>query len=256
MPLNKNQLASVIGPPPAGNVPGTSGWVQNNVVVLNGPGLVGSDITRRTRTSPRGKVSSRTTIDIKSEPIIHLFDDRMLGAGPAEAIKTVIQEGIRSITESVAPATTAYRERASRAFRRGANWAVERYKPKRLKGTFEPGLVSPSRKFNDSGQLAEGIFVRQNVRDPVYTVNVPATRLNPDDFSDAGFKRMLDDLFRLVPELGDASKMAKNPSVRRAVAESIDDLIAKARAREIDKRRLRAQLLLEIAGLGRLKGLL
>lgn len=183
-----------------------------------------------------GRSKQRTTIEIQSEGLLHDFDENMLGAKPAEAIRDAITNGIKAITEIAAPATLAKRQAAAKAFSAGKAWALRQYSGGRTGPT--PPNQTP-RAFNDSGRLAGGIFVRQNPTDKTYTVNVTANRFDPADFGPGRFQAMLDKLRSLVPVIGDGQRLLADDKVRTAINESIRDLITKA-APGVDAARLKA----------------
>ena len=194
--------------------------IDQNVIVL------GAGLEERQRTTSKG-TTSRYTVTVSGDSLVHNFDDVALGAGPAEAIRNVLRDKVRAIVAVAAPSTLANRQRAKAALQRGASWAVKRYSGGRT-GTKEPGQTV--RLFNDSGRFADGLFVRQNLKEKSWTINVPANRLDPSTFADgqAGLQEMYQRLVELVPEFADASKLADAPEVRRAVAESISDVLMKA----------------------------
>ena len=146
-----------------------------------------------------GGVSIETTGDV-----IELDTSVDLVSGAATALRDAIAAGIRGISASVSPATLVYREKAKRAFERGAAWAVARYG-----GGREPG--SSSRLFNDSGELAAGIGV--TVGPDGASVTVPADRLG--DLPGAPPGSTLERLRTLVPALAAPLDV---PGVREAIA--------------------------------------
>jgi hypothetical protein len=73
--------------------------------------------------------------------------------GIAEAIRDAIAADIKAITQTIAPATHAFRAKARKALERGAPWAVKRY------GTRAPSTSDTM--FNDSGALAAGLKVER-----------------------------------------------------------------------------------------------
>lgn len=206
--------------------------MPQTVIDINGSGL-----QSRTRTNAKGKASTRYTVTIVSEPILHVFDDQRLGKGPAEAIAEVIRERIRAITQVAKPSTIAYRQRAKEALARGASWAIDRYTRGRLQGDFTPG--KSNRLFNDSGRLAAGIHVQENVTEKSWTVNVPANRFDPSTFvgGESAMADMVARLQALVPELGNPQALIGHAKVQDAITESIGDLLKKAEALHLDKRR-------------------
>ncbi len=213
---------------------------QENIV-LHGP------FKGRRRHSSRG-VKERVTIETKSEMLLHVFDDRVLGAKPANAIKEAFKLSILAIQEEVTPETLARRERAIRDG--GSTWYQRRYGATLTKkgkeafaagtlhdggegltrkgGTGETPPSQGARRFaNDSGRLAHKLTVRENKSEQSWTTNVPANRLNREMFG-RGFDAFLERLYQLAPILGDADRLLRFPGVEAAIDESIDDLIMKA----------------------------
>jgi len=214
--------------------------ITQDVIVLNDFGF-----EERRRTTSKG-TSSRFTVTIKSEPLVHVFDERQLGKGPAEAIREVLWKGIRGIEEFAALATVKRRERARRALAAGTGSAVRRYDGGRT-GRKEPGQTV--RVFNDSGRLADGLEVRENVTEKSWTVNVTKNRLTPIDFgTQAQLLAMVERLQRLVPELGDPRALLKHSTVTKAIDAAISNLIIKALERGTALRSQRRGALLRLVG--------
>jgi hypothetical protein len=196
--------------------------ITQDVVVLNDFG--GGQFERRTRTTSSG-TKDRYTMTIKAEPILHNFNGLKLGKAPAEAIRDLLRRQIKAIGEFAALPTREKRERAVDALSRGADWARRRYSGGRT------GVTPPNtsgRKFNDSGRLADGLEVRENLEEQSWTINVPANRLTPlvdgvRTFTDAAFNTMIEDLARLVPAL--RGEVLQDESVRRAIAGATADAI-------------------------------
>jgi len=164
--------------------------ITQDVIVIN------EGFQERRRTTSTG-TKSRYTITVTAEPIIHNFSAEKLGEGPAIAIRDVIVKQIKAITEVANLATIKRRQSAAKAIQAGKT--DKRYSGGRM------GAMAPSgsvRLFNDSGRLADGIFVRQNPQEKNWTINVPANRLDPSTFkSQAAFVGMVNRLRELVPAL-------------------------------------------------------
>lgn len=224
-----------------------------NIVVLNDyhfgddPLNVGSARERRGRMRKNGtRAKSRFTVEIRSEPLLHDFDELALGHRPAEAIAETLREKIRGITATVADSTFEWRQRVSREWAAGkiSQSIRKRYTGGRLKET-PPPTGPRNALFNFSGRLAKGIFARENKTDRAWTVNAPANRLDPSTFRNpAQFSAMLAKLQELVPELLHPEKLGRDERVRTAIVDSIDDLIIEAKSRLSEKRKLlRRQML-------------
>lgn len=190
----------------------------------------------------------RYTIEVESEPLLHQFDDLAVGQGVADAMADAIRAGIKAIRVPAAAATLEYRRRAAAAFERGAKWATKRYAGGRT-GATPPRSAGQVTLFNDSGRFADTVVARSNRYENAFTVNVAANRLDPRDFDDISFRRMLSRLRELVPAL-DARKLGQAPAVKQALRDSVDDLITKARnereAKLIELRQAKVRALIAV----------
>jgi len=178
----------------------------------------------------RGKVTrgkERTTVEIVSEPLLHDFDENVLGAEPANAIRDLLERETKGVDEFASDTTQAMRAKAEVAFQAGAPWAKRRYSGGRT-GAKPPNQTK--RKLNDSGRLAEGWFVRENKEDATWTVNVPANRLTPEAFG-AKWEWFLGELRRLIAPLRDVRAIAEDQGFQQAVSRSIASLIEKGELR-------------------------
>jgi len=236
-----------------------SGYSQNVVMI----GTMG--LEERQRTSPKGVTTNRYTVSVKADPIVHTFDAYELGRKPAEAIAKVITAAIKSIGQFAAPATQLFRQRAANEMagirgprsqpigptvkggrvRSGgiSSWVQDRYSGGRT-GTKQPNQTK--RLFNDSGRLAEGIYVQGTgrVENPgphggtgnEWTINVPANRLDPSTFRSMGlFQAMTDKLLTLVPELRSIDALGKHPEVVQAISDGVVDVLIKRGQAAIEK---------------------
>lgn len=181
--------------------------------------VINEGFSERVRTTSSG-TKSRFTLEVKTDPVILNLSEVALGAPVAEAIRKAISDGIKAISVVASPATLLKRKYAKNAYERGEPNAVKRYSGGKTGAT--PPAQS-DKLFNDSGRLANGVFVRQNAQEGNWTVNVPANRLNPDTFDDrSAFVRMVDRLRELVPVLRDP---LSHPDVRNAISKSLDNMI-------------------------------
>lgn len=198
--------------------------ITQKVHVLNDFGL-----ERRERTTSRG-TKARYTVSIQAEPLVHVFDTKSLGAGPAAAIAEHLRERVRGIGAEAAPSTLLHRKYAATAATSGKRWAARRYAGGRI-GAMAPN--QSSRLFNDSGRLVKSI-VAGPTRDENWVINVAANRFDPKTFRDgeAGVSRMHDLLRQHVPEFGDSAALLQVPAVRRAIGESVDTIFRKAIGRQ------------------------
>ncbi len=206
---------------------------DSDVVILNDGAEYSAKFAER-----RGSRKPRRTIEVESEPLLFDFNADQLGMQTAEAIKNVLSQAIKKITALAAPSTLRYRERAKRRMsgepspRAGYRGDYEkRYSGGRI-GVKVPG--QSTQLFNDSGRLADGLFVRQNTTDKSFTVNVPANRLDPSTFKPGAFEAMLVRLRSLVPELADVRRLLESSEVREAIEAGIRGMIMKAEAKQRD----------------------
>lgn len=226
---------------------GKSGYKQTTIVLND---YSGSSISQRKRTNLKGKTTKRVSFEIKSEPIVHTFDDEALGRGPADALKEIISEQIRAISTNASTKTLLNRRYSQDAFHEGMGATdKKRYTGGRI-GAKEPNR-SP-KLFNDSRRLAEGLAVgknRQAAGERDWVVNVPANRFTEHT------SHLAKQLFALVPALGKPSSLRSNNKLNEAVAESIGLLIAKAQssadAKRLQLKQARRNALRAVLSLGR-----
>lgn len=199
-----------------------------------------------------GRGRARFTIEIRSEPLVHNFDELQLGKGPAMAAAAGLQKKIRSVTDVVKASTEVTRRRQKAAYERGEAWAKKRFGGPRL-GPRPP--TDSTRYLNFSDTFASSIVGTENRTEKSWTINVAANRLDPRTSRNATeFAFITDALHRFIPELDDPARLGQLPEVREAIVRSIDDMIIKAR--ELNNK-LRVQLLgqaLSFLGLGPLAG--
>lgn len=182
---------------------------------------------RRGRVTIPGKGTKRRkpryAFDIKSEPLLFDLNEMNLGGRLAEVWAQRIKDNIRGISKFASEATQAFRYKAAAAFKAGEPWAAQRYAGGRI-GPMAPNTTN--KLFNDSGRLATGVFVRQNLTDSSFTVNLPANRFNPALFGD-GYERMVDKFVSLVPML-DPKKALGDPQIEAAIKTSVEQMVSKA----------------------------
>lgn len=204
---------------------------DSDIVILNAPDLdaagnLDTFFTKRTGTLPSGKLRKpRFTVEVRSEPILLNLDELNLGQSVAEAYKALLQDQGRAIVEPVKASTLKRRQQSYDAFNRGVPSAMLRYSGGRI-GPKPPNPQSRF-KYNDSGRMWDGLFIRQNTKDKTFTINLPTNRMNPDISGMATVMSWFADLQRLVPALNPA-KAAQTPAMKTAIANAMDDMIAKA----------------------------
>jgi hypothetical protein len=196
--------------------------ITQDVIIIN------DFAQERRRTTSKG-TSSRYTLTIEAEPIMHDLSETHLGEGPAETIAAVIKQQIKGITAIAAPSTLLKRRSAAKALAKGTPYAVKRYSGGRTGTTAPSGSV---RLFNDSGRLADGILVKQNPAEKNWTINVTANRLDPRTFrNQALFLAMLERLAQYVPVL---RKPLDNKHVVEAIEQGISTVLINKLAMGVD----------------------
>lgn len=221
----------------------------SEIVVLGDYQNNGTYYAERRGTLASGKQRKpRYSIEIKSEPLLHNFDDMMLGRGPADAIAELISTQIKNISEQARPATLADRQKNFLEFQRGAPNAVKRYSGGRL-GSMPPNPDSRT-LFNDSGRLAKSIFATQNKTDKTYTINVAANRLTIASLGPRAAE-IVARLVQLVPAM-DPAKLPGYKVIEDSIRASISDMLAKATDRQqLLLKRLAAERKNALIALGR-----
>lgn len=197
---------------------------SQEVIVLNDFGSM--RVEERQRTTSEG-TTSRYTMTITAEPILHDFAQAKVSAIVPKAIAELIKTQIRGITAKASEATIQKRAYAARAFALGKTWAVKRYSGGRT-GPTPPETASYDRLFNDSGRLADGITVMQNTKEEGFTINVTANRLNPDMFGAGKFTGMVTRLRELVPALRGGIEVLQDQAVNDAVKQAQAEFIVNA----------------------------
>lgn len=205
---------------------------KQETIIINDYGPNSTAIRRRT--SAKGKVSQRTSINIKSEPLVHTFDDVALGSGPAEAIRDAFEAAIKGITDFAKPSTIARRNYARQALAAGTagKTITKRYSGGKI------GLKPPTtsaRLFNDSNRLSEGLFVRQNPREKSWTTNVPANRFTDET------RHLVGQLFDLIGSKISPKALLANPRVNKEIKASLNLILVKAKNEQDAKRKALTQ---------------
>jgi hypothetical protein len=187
---------------------------HQRTIVLNDYG--GTVLSQRTRTNAAGRSGVRMTLDIKSTPLLVNLNGMELGRGPSEAIKGLLQQQTRAISQPAAPATILRRKAAASAVARGDSRAIKRYTAARTKAG-PPGTYSTIG--NDSGMLANGFFVTQNPKEGSWTINVTANRFDPATWggSLASLQAWIARYVSLMPALRDPRTITASKEFRDAV---------------------------------------
>ncbi len=204
---------------------------SQEVIVLNDFGSM--RVEERQRTTSEG-TTSRYTMTITAEPILHDFAQAKVSAIVPKAIAELIKTQIRGITAKASEATIQKRAYAAEAFARNKPWAMKRYSGGRT-GPTPPEAASYDRLFNDSGRLADGIAVMQNTKEDGFTINVTANRLDPNAFGAGKFTGMITRLRELVPALRGGIEVLQDPAVKEAIEQAKAEWIvntARAGAKE------------------------
>ena len=192
---------------------------NDDVVVLNQPW---NNLTRRE--SSTGRV--RYTIEVKSEPLIHSFDPKTMGGVVAVAIADELRRQVKGISQVASAATLRARKVAAKAFSEGKSWATRAYSGGKI-GAMPPN--QSDRSWNDSGRFAAGIVAQ--AKDDEWKINIPGNRLDPTQLKggDAGVQRVWRQLVELVPAFANTALLFQTEGVRKAVDQSLEGMIVKAR---------------------------
>ncbi len=209
-------------------------------------------VARRGTLASGARRKARYSLEVRSQPLLLQLDEFNLGQKPAQALADLIRDQINGISAVASKSTQAMRVRAGLAFQRGESWAVKRYSGGRM-GPMAPN--QSNKLFQDSGRLAAGIFVRMNIKDSTFSVNVPANRLNPDQFG-RDHAGMVQRLVNLVPAL-DPKKALGMPTIEKAIKEGMAEMMQKAEDNSAatiarGKAKLRAAKMKVIAQIARL----
>jgi hypothetical protein len=198
--------------------------------------VINQGFTTRTRSSGR----EYTTIDVRSEALVHNLDAKQLGEPVALAIAQLLKDRILGIAARAAQSTLERRARAAKEPNDPSNLA--RYSGGRMGAT---APAQSDRLFNDSGRLAKSIAAR--AAGDSFVVNVAANRLDRGTFG-RGFDAMLQQLASYVPEIADPRRLLDSIPIRKALKDAQAGIIRKQAAslEALSDARARA-----IVGLGR-----
>lgn len=198
------------------------------------------------RTSKTGR--DRYTVTVSGDSIVINTNEKALGKPVAEAMGELLKERIRSIAAQAAPATIAARKAAAKAFAEGKAWALKRYSGGRI-GSTPPN--QSDRLFNDSGRLERSVAV--GATKDGYVINVAANRFDPSTLGGEGaLQQIFAKLREYVPELADPSKWFNAESVRKAVKDTLGEMVLRARDKraELIRQRMAARIQVAKALLG------
>ena len=235
--------------------------IKQETITINDYGSTKGNVRQRYNQSAKtGKITmkERFTIDMRAEPMVHVFDDVALGRGVANAIRDKLERDIKAIGADAATRTKEFRAYA--ANRLEGKVGTKRLKsgkrkrtlfkhvPKSLKQRYDGGRTGykppaqTEKLFNDSGRLAEGVHVRQNGRqanDPggtasreiYWTVNVPVNRFTEHT------RHLFPQLADLVSSIKHPRELVFDPTVNKEIQQSLDLIIAKAKNQADAKRK-------------------
>jgi hypothetical protein len=194
---------------------------ESNITMIGATNL-------QVRTRSGGKASkTRHTVEISGDTLCVSHDPKALGRPVADAIAELFKSRIRDIPAVASAATQRARASAAKALAAGKAWAMKRYAGGKT-GAMAPG---GTRLFNDSGRLERTIAVGAN--EEGWIVNVAANRFNPETLDNGGLgalERIYQRLLEFVPELGDAALLMNSIPIRKALAQGVEDSIARASA--------------------------
>lgn len=218
---------------------------SGDIVTIGADNQQQAELQRRTSKTGR----DRYTVTVSGDSIVINTNEKALGKPVADAIGELLKERIRSIAAQAAPATIAARKAAAKAFSEGKAWALKRYGGGRI-GSTPPN--QSDRLFNDSGRLEKSVAV--GATKDGYTINVAANRFDASTFNggEGALAAMFAKLKQYVPELADPSKWFDAESVRKAVKDSLGEMMLKARDNraELIRQRMAARIQVAKALLG------
>jgi hypothetical protein len=252
---------------------------DDDIVILCDPANLGgkSKLNRYERSST-GRVQYSVTIE--SEPLVHDFDPKSLGAPVAVAMADSLRKKVLAISETASLNTLKARRSAERGLTNAADfkemqrgafakkeiaagrgdllkagpsgaWVMKRYGGGKL-GFMPPNQTN--RKFNDSGRMAKSIVAQPS--DEAWHINIAANRLDPTTTSgELGVQRIWRQLVRLVPAFEKPMTMFNERELQDAMRVSLQSLIAKAELtrNELTKARAKAKMaaLKQVLGIAR-----
>lgn len=227
--------------------------IKQETILLNDYGATTANIRRRHFQSAKtGKVSvtERVTIDMRAEPIVHVFDNIALGRDVAQAMRDKLERDIKAIKSDADDRTKEFRawaeerltgkvgtkrlksgKRKRTAFKSVPASLRRRYDGGRT-GFKKPNADGRGVLFNDSGRLAEGVHINQNYRsdndshssaDIRWTVNVPKNRFTEHT------RHLVDRLAEEVDSIKNPRKFLEDPKISKEIESSINLIIAKAK---------------------------
>jgi len=211
------------------------------VITLHGP------IRETRRTLKSGAKRAKAWIEVDATPVVHVFDDRRLGKGPAEAIKSLLGDLlIKRSGGDIAETTKQTRRYQLEAYRKGKPWAVKRFRSARIKNT-PPKAGNVEKSWMFSGRTARGLAVQEDRDKQTWRINVPANRLSRDTAQNEGeYSRLVQSLNAKLPELGNPALLLNHPKVQKAVASSIAGLLAVAQDQREALRLARSMALVDL----------
>jgi hypothetical protein len=189
--------------------------ISQDVVVLNDFGSM--RVEERQRTTGAG-TSSRYTVTMTADPILHDFAQAKLSRTVPDALAALLRRQIEAITAPAAPSTIKSREYAANAFERGESWARKKYGGGRI-GDMKPNgaPTGTGKLFNDSGRFAKSVVAMQNIEEGTFTINVAANRLRPESFPAGAYDRMIERLRQLAPAWKGGINALQDPALVDAI---------------------------------------
>lgn len=218
---------------------------MSETIILNDYGS--TTVSQRRKELKSGALGKAyVTIDVQAEPLVGVFDDLALGAGPAQRLQDLIKEQISAIVEPASNATAEYRRRAEKAYEQGAGWAKKRYKK------HTPNAAKRGVKFNDSNRLRDSIRAAQRAAQKDFIINISANRLIDHT------AKLADDFVRLVPALRNPASVQQDKQFQNEIENSLKLMLAKANdirdLRRVQLRQARINALKAAYGLARALG--
>lgn len=215
--------------------------ITQRTIVLNGFGLEKRErfksVTVNTgviQFDTMQSMGARFSVSVDATPMVHVYDAKTLGAGPAAALAEHLRERVQNIGVNASQATLLRREQARKALTAASERAKDKPSRESTQKRYSGGRLGAmppdqsEKLFNDSGRFAKGIYAAATATG--YTINFPANRFDPSTFDDgdAGVMRLFVKLRELVPEFGDAAQLATVPAFQRAVTAAKESIIARS----------------------------
>lgn len=175
----------------------------------------------------KGGKGGKFTVDVEATPLVHTFDDRALAAAGAEALVDALRDdfGGQPVAAEATREKRNYHARRWRGLvdeRAGSNrsWLQKMYSGGRTGETPPKSGVESPRRWSGSSRLFQTVTARWVDRAGAFIVNVAANRLKRRELATKFAQDM--------PTLENLAAFSRSPEFKKALAEGMGVLIAKA----------------------------